>query len=141
MKIHIKGVSLQRARELIKACIDNDGSLESLRVLLDSDCIQVDGLRVAGLPVGSPEFIANYVRSKAMDIVQDIAMLNIMDADPLAHHHLVETCQYTRLAFLARNLSPAQITMPASNIIGPQHVDRAVLQAMLRVGTAGTFTT
>jgi hypothetical protein len=46
LKIHIKGVSLQRARELIKACIDNDDSLESLRVLLDSvSCIQVDGLR------------------------------------------------------------------------------------------------
>ena len=31
--------------------------------------------------------------------------------------------------------------MPARNIIGPQHVDHAVLQAILRVGTAGTFTT
>jgi hypothetical protein len=45
-------------------------------VLLDSDCIQVDGLQVAGIPVGSPEFIPNYVRSKAMDIVKDIAKLD-----------------------------------------------------------------
>ena len=105
-------------------------------MLLDSDCIQVDGLRVAGIPVGSPEFIANYVRSKAMDIVKDIAKLDIMDADPLVHYHLVKTCQHTRLAFLARNLSPAQMTQPARNIIGPQHVDHAVLQAILRVGTA-----
>ena len=141
LKIHIKGASLQRARELIKACIDNDGSLESLRVLLDSDCIQVDGLRVTGAPVGSPEFIANYVRSKAMDIVQDIEKLNIMDADPRVHYHLVKICQHTRLAFLARNLSPAQMTMPACCSIGPQHVDCAVLQAILRVGTSGTFTT
>ena len=110
-------------------------------MLLDSDCIQVDGLRVAGIPVGSPEFIANYVRSKAMDIVKDIAKLDIMDADPLVHYHLVKTCQHTRLAFLARNLSPAQMTQPARNIIGPQHVDHAVLQSILRVGTAGTFDT
>ena len=50
----------------------------------DSDCIQVDGLRVAGVPVGSPEFIANYVRSKTLDIVQDVAKLRIMEDDPRA---------------------------------------------------------
>ena len=127
LKIHIKGVSLERARELIQACIANDASLASLRLLLDSDCIQVDGLRVARVPVGSPELIANYVRSKALDIVQDIAKLNIMEADPLVHYHLVKTCQHTRLAFLLRNLSPAQMTRPASGIVGPQHVDRAAL--------------
>ena len=92
LKIHMKGVSLQRARDLIAECIDD--SLASLRVLLDSDCIQVDGLRVAGIPVGSPEFIADYVRTKAMDIVKDIAKLDIMDADPLVHYHLVKTCQH-----------------------------------------------
>ena len=60
-------------------------------MLLESDCTQVDGLRVAGIPVGSPEFIADYVRTKAMDIVKDIAKLDIMDADPLVHYHLVQT--------------------------------------------------
>ena len=85
LKIHMKGVSLQRARDLIAECIDNDDSLASLRVLLDSDCIQVDGLRVAGIPVGSPGFIADYVRTKAMDIVKDIAKFDMMDADPLMH--------------------------------------------------------
>ena len=143
LKIHIKGVSLQRARELISACIDNDDSLASLRMLLDPtcDCIQIDGLRVAGVPVGSPEFIANYVRSKALDIVQDVEKLRIMEDDPLVHFHLVKTCQHTRLAFLGRNLSPAQMTMPARGIVGPQHVDRAVSQAILQVGTAGKFIT
>jgi hypothetical protein len=87
LKIYIKGVSLQRARDLISACIDNDDSLASLRLLLDPacDCIQVDGLRVTGVPVGSPEFIANYVRSKAFDIVQDVAKLRIIEDDPLVH--------------------------------------------------------
>jgi hypothetical protein len=72
--------------------------------------------------------------------VQDIAKLNIMEAEPLVHYHLVEICQHTRLAFLARNLSPAQMTMPARGVVGPQHADRAVSQAILRVVTAGTFT-
>ena len=98
LKIHIKGVSLQRAHDLISACIDNNNSLVSLRLLLDPacDCIQVDRLRVAGVPVGSPEFIANYVRSKALDIVQDVEKLRIMENDPLVHYnHLVKICQHT----------------------------------------------
>jgi hypothetical protein len=142
LKIHIKGASLQHARDLIKACIDNDDSLASLRLLLDPDydCIQVDGLRVAGVPVGCPQFIANYVRSKALDIVQDVAKLRIMEDDSLVHYPLFNTCQHKRLAFLARNLSPAQMTMPASRIVGLQHVDRAVSQAILQAGTSGNFT-
>ena len=39
LKIHMKGVSLERAHAMIKTCIDDDDSLEPLRVLLDSDCI------------------------------------------------------------------------------------------------------
>jgi hypothetical protein len=108
------------------------------------DCIQVDGLRVAGDPVGSPKFIANYVRSKALDIVKDLAKLRIMEEDPLVHFHLVKICQHTRLAFQARNLSLAQMTMPARGIIGGPHHDegdRAVSQAILQVSTAGKFTT
>ena len=126
-------------RDRIKTCIDDDDWLEPLRVLLDSDCIQVEGLRVAGIPVGTPEFIADYVRTKALDIVNDIAKLDIMaDVDPLLQQHLVTNCQQTRLAFLARNLSPRQMTQPAGGIVGPQHVDHAVLQSILRAGRAGT---
>jgi hypothetical protein len=131
LKIHMKGLSLERARDLITACIDSDASLEPLRVLLDSDCIQVDGLRVAEIPVGTPEFIADYVRIKAMDIVDDIAKLDIMAADPLVHYHLIKICQHSRISFLARNLSSRQMT----------HSRRPVLQAILRVGTAGTCDT
>ena len=89
LKIHMKGVPLERAHTMIRTCIDNNASLEPLRVLLDSDCIQVEGLRVAGIPVGTPEFIADYVRTKALDIVNDIAKLDIIAVDPIVHSHLV----------------------------------------------------
>ena len=58
-------------------------------------------IHIKGVPVGSPEFIANYVRSKALDIVQDVAKLRIMEDDPLVHSHLVKICQHTRLACMA----------------------------------------
>jgi hypothetical protein len=94
------------------------------------------------VPVGSDAFITNYVCSKALDIVQDVDKLNIMK-DPLTKHHLLKYCQHPRLDFLGRNVSPSQMTTPVNGIVGPQaqHVDWAVIQAILKVGTAGQFDT
>ena len=78
-------------------------------------CIQADGLRVAGVPVGSDAFITNYVRSKALDVVQDVDKLNIMK-DPLTKYHLLKYCQHSRLDFLGRNMSPSQMTTPVNGI-------------------------
>jgi hypothetical protein len=78
--IHVKGVSHERARELIKKCIDSDDYFTCLRPLLDDafGYIQDDGLRVSGVPIGSDVFITNYVRSKALDIVQDVEKLSTL---------------------------------------------------------------
>ena len=123
-KIHIKGVSHEQARALIERCIDSDEYLTCLRPMHDDayGCIQADGLRVAGVSVGSDAFITNYVRSKALDVVQDVDKLNIMK-DPLTKYHLLKYCQHSRLEFLGRNVSPSQMTSPVNGIVGPQHVD------------------
>ena len=63
---------------------DSDDYLTCLRPLLHDafGCTQADGLRVADVPIGSDAFITNYVRSKALDIVQDVEKFDIMK-DPL----------------------------------------------------------
>jgi hypothetical protein len=61
--------------------------------------------------------------------------------DPLTKYHLLKYCQHSRLEFLGRNVSPSQMTTPVNGIVGPQHVDWAVIQAILKVGTAGQFDT
>ena len=66
--------------------------------------------------------------------------LNIMK-DPLTKYHLLKYCQHSRLEFFGRNVSPSQMTTPVNGIVGPQHVDWAVIQAILNVGTAGQFDT
>jgi hypothetical protein len=92
--IHVKGVSHEHARELIEKFIDSDDYLTCLRPLLDDafGCIQADSLRVAGVPIGSDAFVTNYVRSKALDLVQDVDKLDIMK-DPLTKYHSFKYCQ------------------------------------------------
>ena len=75
VKIYIPGVSRERARELILQHIARDPSLESLRELYDLDTadpdlgiINVTGLKCAGVPIGTPEIVDAFVRSKADDI-------------------------------------------------------------------------
>ncbi len=53
-----------------------------------------------GVPIGTPEFVNAFVRSKAHSIEQDVQKLCIVQ-DPKIHYDLLRFCQHTRLAFLA----------------------------------------
>ena len=103
-QIYIQGVSLERARELVRQKLDQDPSLESLRDILgpSSDVITVTGMRCVGVPMGTTEFVNAYVRAKAVDIDNDVQKLSII-SDPQIHYDLLRFCQHTRLGFLARS--------------------------------------
>jgi hypothetical protein len=118
LKIYIPGVTRDRARELVLKFINQDPSLESLRELYDKDIaepdlniINVTGMTCVGVPMGSPEFVTAFVRSKAKILQQDVQKLRIVP-DPLIHYTLLRFCQHTRLAFLARNVPPAILMQP-----------------------------
>ena len=71
----------------------------------DLGIINVTGLKCAGLPIGTPDFVNAFVRSKAADIQQDVQKLRVIQ-DPKIHYDLLRCCQHTRIAFLARNVPP-----------------------------------
>ena len=86
--------------------INQDPSLESLRELYDKDIaepeldiINVTGMICVDVPMGSPEFITVFARSKAKILQQDVQKLRIVP-DPMIHYALLRFCQHTRLAFL-----------------------------------------
>ena len=95
VKIYIPGVTRERARELVLQHIDHDNSLESLRELYEQDLakpeldiITVTGLKCVGVPIGTPEFVNAFVRSKAHAIEQDVQKLRIVQ-DPKIHYDLL----------------------------------------------------
>ena len=67
------------------------------------DIISVPGLECVGVPIGTPELVNTFVRSKAHATEQDVQKLRIVQ-DPKIHYDLLRFCQHTRLAFLARNV-------------------------------------
>jgi hypothetical protein len=92
VKIYIPGVTRERAREFVLQHIDQDPSLESLRELYEQDLakpefdiITVTGLKCVGVPMGTPEFVNAFVRSKAHAIEQDAQKLRIVQ-DPKIHY-------------------------------------------------------
>ena len=123
VKIYIPGVTRERAREL------RTRPLESLRELYEQDLakpeldiITVTGLKCVGVPIGTPEFVNAFVRSKAHAIEQDVQKLRIVQ-DPKIHYDLLRFCQYTRLAFLARNVPPDVMMRPADAGFDPGRGD------------------
>jgi hypothetical protein len=97
MKIYIPGVSRERARELVLQHINQDPSLVSLRELYDMDLakpcpelniINVTGMTCVGVPMGTPEFVNAFVRSKVHDIVHDVHKLCIV-SDTKIHYDLL----------------------------------------------------
>jgi hypothetical protein len=148
VKIYIPGVSRERARELVLQHIDSDPSLESLRQLYDLDTadpdlgiINVTGLKCVGVPIGTPEFVDAFVRSKIDDIQHDVQKLRIIQ-DPKIHYDLLRFCQHTRIAFLARNVPPdVMMKHSADNPAAPILVQDAIVQAILQRGLGDTYNT
>ncbi len=52
------------------------------------DIISVPGLECVGVPIGTPEFVNAFVRSKAHAIEQDVQKLRIVQ-DPKIHYDLL----------------------------------------------------
>ena len=71
-----------------------------------------------GVPIGTPEFVNVFVRSKAHAIEQDVQKLRIVQ-DPKIHYDLLRFCQHKRLAFLARNVPPDVMMRPADAAFVP----------------------
>ena len=107
----------------------------------DLGIINVTGLKRAGVPIGTPEFVDAFVRSKADDIQQDLQKLRIIQ-DPKIHYDLLRFCQHTRIAFLARNVPPDVMMKHADgNPAAPTLVQDAIVQAILQRGLGDNYNT
>jgi hypothetical protein len=75
-----------------------------------------------GVPIGTPEFVNAFVRSKAHAIEQEVQKLLIVH-DPKIHYDSLRFCQHTRIAFLARNVPPDAMMRPADVSFDPGRGD------------------
>ena len=85
-----------------------------------------------GVPIGTPEFVNAFVRSKALAIEQDVQKLRIVH-DPKIHYDLLHFCQHTSLAFLARNVPPHVMMRHADGFVAvPVLIQDSIVKAIFR---------
>ena len=136
-KLYIKGMSLADARQLVRDTIEQEPRLSAISDMLhvhedqSKNVIQVEGITCVGVPIGSPEFVTAFVKTKTSAMVDDVRKLRVL-SDPLTHTRLVKFCHNTRLSYLNRNLPPDVMRNPAC---GLQTVDQAISLEVLRRGT------
>jgi hypothetical protein len=73
----------EEARAKVLQIIDGDDALSSLRPLIakvdgPNDVIQVDGIKGVGVPIGSPDFIQQFVATKAREIIRDVEKVQVV---------------------------------------------------------------
>ena len=83
------------------------------------------------MPIGSPDFVTAFVKSKTAAMVDDVRKLQVL-SNGLTHFRLVKFCHSTRLSYLNRNLPPAVMR---NTLCGLQTVDTANAMEVLRHGT------
>jgi len=90
--------------------------------------ISTSGMRVAGVPIGTDEWVQQFVQDKAAAVQFDVGKLDMI-FDGLIHYQMLRFCQNTHLAFLGRNTPTPFI----SDILA--QVDVTILEALCRTGT------
>jgi hypothetical protein len=136
-KLYIKGMSLSDARQLVRDTIEHEPRLRAIYDMLQvhedqsKNVIQVEGITCVGVPIGSPDFVTAFVKTKTSAMVDDVRKLRVLSG-PLTHTRLVKFCHNTRLSYLNRNLPPDVMRNPTC---GLQTVDQAISLEVLRRGT------
>ena len=62
-------------------------SMHPLIANVDNEVIHVDGIKCEGVPIGSPDFVQQFVATGA-DQIQDVAKVQVV-SDSLTHFHLL----------------------------------------------------
>ena len=92
--------------------------------------------RLAGVPIGSSEFVTKYIESKRDDILNDLPKLDVV-TDDLVHAHLLVYCQHPRFRFLGRNLPPEVMSPSDADALSPPaQIHQTILDELMRRGTA-----
>jgi len=97
-RIFLKGMPIEEARSIVRDTIDADQCQHTLHDMLqlhddqESNVIQVDGITCVGVPIGSPDFVTAFVKSKTAAMVDDVRKLQVL-SNGLTHFRLVKFCR------------------------------------------------
>jgi hypothetical protein len=131
-----RGPSARHVYERAQYFLQNDPDLQNIANDFSPDMFTTMGIEVLGTPVGTDEYIKNFVAQNSIKIMKDVEKLEPL-TDAFTHFQLVKMTQNTRTQYMSANISlpPQERFLSAQHI----HVDKAIAKAILQKGTRGSF--
>ena len=97
--ILVKGISAQAAHAAAHRHIATHPALNTFSNSLALNVFTDEGLVGLGVPLGTDDFVQNFVRDKCKDILEDVNKLGVL-TDGFIHYQLLRFCQATRLQYI-----------------------------------------
>ena len=108
-----KDITQQSLFDVAHAFINTTQQLTQLSGELSLDSFRPDGFVVIGVPIGTDNFIRQFVAKKCSDIIDDVEKL-----EAIIHYQLLRFCQDTRLQYINTH-----IILDNRCVLQQQHVD------------------
>ena len=100
------------------------------------EMFSVEGIEVLGTPIGTDNYIRNFVAHNCLKIVRDIEKLEPL-SDGLVHFQLIQKTMNRRTQYMSANITlPPQEHFVQARI---RHVDTAIQNTILKKGTRNSF--
>jgi hypothetical protein len=127
--ILVKGISAQTAHADAHCHTTSNPALNTFNTSLPLDVFSDEGLVGLGVPLGTDDFVQNFVRDKCKDILEDVDKLDAL-TDGFIHYQLLRFCQATHLQYIN-----SHVILTNQNMLQQQHVDVNIGDALMRKGT------
>jgi hypothetical protein len=110
------------------AFINNLPQLTQLSGELSLDSFRPDGFVGIGVPIGTDNFVRQFVAKKFRDIIEDVEKLDAIE-DSFIHFQLLRFCQATRMQHINSYI------LLDNRCVLQQHVDVKIADELLKKGT------
>jgi hypothetical protein len=124
-----KAITQQTLFDVTHAFIKTTPQLTQLSGELSLDSFRPDGFVGIGVPIGTYNFVRQFVAKKYRDIIEDVEKLDAIE-DTFIHFQLLRFCQTTRLQHIN-----SHILLDNRCVLQQQHVDCKIADALLKKGT------
>jgi hypothetical protein len=129
-------ISASHLYERAKHFLRTIPAIQHLANEFTQEMFSVEGIEVLGTPIGTDNYIRNFVAQNCLKIVRDIEKLEPL-SDGLVHFQLIQKTMNTRSQYMSAN-----ITLPPQEHFAKaqhRHLDTAIQNAILKKGTRNSY--
>ena len=131
-----KGPTARHVYERAQYFLQTDPDLQGITNNFTPEMFTVTGIEVLGTPIGTDDYIQDFVAQNSIKIMRDVDKLDPL-TDGFTYFHLVQKTMNTCTQYMSANISlpPREQFLSAQHI----HIDTVIAKAILQKGTRDSF--